>query len=59
MGKLDDMLSASGTSRIELKNADFPTGKHSQLRRIFRCRSFKAECAKIPLDDFFRKVILK
>lgn len=60
MGKLDDMLSISGTSRIELKN----TGA-SQLESIrnyaesLGVEVSKAECAKIPLDDFFRKVILK
>lgn len=60
MGKLDDMLSISGTSRIELKNAGA-----SQLESIrnyaesLGVEVSKAECAKIPLDDFFRKVILK
>ena len=60
MGKLDDMLSISGTSRIELKNA-----RASQLESIrnyaesLGVEVSKAECAKIPLDDFFRKVILK
>lgn len=60
MGKLDDMLSISGTSRIELKNAGA-----SQLKSIrnyaesLGVEVSKAECAKIPLDDFFRKVILK
>lgn len=58
MGKLDDMLSISGTSRIELKNAGA-----SQLESIrnyaesLGVEVSKAECAKIPLDDFFRKVI--
>lgn len=60
MGKLDDMLSINGTSRIELKNAGA-----SQLESIrnyaesLGVEVSKAECAKIPLDDFFRKVILK
>ena len=60
MGKLDDMLSISGTSRIELKNAGA-----SQLESIRNYAESlggevsKAECANIPLDDFFRKVILK
>ena len=60
MGKLDDMLSISGTSRSELKNAGA-----SQLESIrnyaesLGVEVSKAECAKIPLDDFFRKVILK
>lgn len=60
MGKLDDMLSISGTSRIELKNAGA-----SQLESIrnyaesLGVEVSKAECAKVPLDDFFRKVILK
>ena len=60
MGKLDDMLSISGTSRIELKNAGA-----SQLESIrnyaesLGVEVSKAECAKIPLDDLFRKVILK
>lgn len=60
MGKLDDMLSITGTSRIELKNAGA-----SQLESIrnyaesLGVEVSKAECAKIPLDDFFRKVILK
>lgn len=60
MGKLDDMLSISGTSRIELKNAGA-----SQLESIrnyaesLGVEVSKSECAKIPLDDFFRKVILK
>lgn len=60
MGKLDDMLSISGTSRIELKNAGA-----SQLESIrnyaesLGVEVSKAECAKIPLNDFFRKVILK
>lgn len=60
MGKLDDMLSISGASRIELKNAGA-----SQLESIrnyaesLGVEVSKAECAKIPLDDFFRKVILK
>ena len=60
MGKLDDMLSISGTSRNKQKNAGA-----SQLESIrnyaesLGVEVSKAECAKIPLDDFFRKVILK
>lgn len=60
MGKLDDMLSISGTSRIELKNAG--TSQLESIRNYAESLGVevsKAECAKIPLDDFFRKVILK
>ena len=60
IGKLDDMLTISHTSRIDIKNADA-----SQLAAIRKYAESlgvevsKAEHAKVPLDDFFRKVISK
>ena len=60
IGKLDDMLTISHTSRIDIKNADA-----SQLAAIRKYAESlgvevsKAEHAKVPLDDFSRKVISK